>query len=151
MDFNTPLPANIKRKPRPTIVWTPEMLQLLTERFPNTFNKDIAAELNVSWRSVVRKARELGLEKENGFLDTYREEMVKRIAKVRKHNPKQQGKGFTIPNSEPYRYTKGHVPATATDPELVKRIHAKRNETIRRDKIRRRFGMTPLTRMKLNV
>jgi hypothetical protein len=153
MDLNTPLPANIvsKRAFRPRIEWTEEMLNRLTQLFSTTFNKDIAAELGVSWRSVVRKARELGLNKADGFLDDNRTEIVKRIMKVRRHNPKQKGKGYVIPNSEQYRYVKGHTPANKNNPELTAKIQAKRNETIRRDRIRRQYGMPPLTSMKLKV
>jgi len=119
-------------------------------RFPFEFNKDIAKDLGVSWRSLVRKARELGLEKQEGFLDKKRGEIVKLILKVRKQNPAQTGKGFVIPNSEQYRFKKGHVPRIKTDPELAKRIRDKRNETIRRDRLRRKYGLSPITKLKLN-
>lgn len=47
------------------------------------------------------------------------------------------------------RYQKGNIPDTATDAALVKRIHLKRNDTIRRDRLRRKYGMSPLTKFKL--
>lgn len=147
------IPKNIvqpKPKRRFKIDWTPPMVEELTRRFPTDFNKDIAKDLGVSWRSLVRKARELGLEKEDGFLEKKRGEIVKLIAKVRKPNPAQTGKGFVIPNSEQYRFKKGDIPRIKTDPELVKRIHDKRNETIRRDRLRRKYGLSPITKLKLN-
>jgi hypothetical protein len=69
-----------KRPYRPKIVWTEEMLSELKRRFSNEFNKDIAKSLGVGWRSLVRKARELGLQKEDNFLNTKRPEIVKLIA-----------------------------------------------------------------------
>lgn len=147
------IPKNIvqpKPKRRFKIDWTPQMVEELTRRFPTDFNKDIAKDLGVSWRSLVRKARELGLEKEDKFLDKKRGEIVKLILKVRKQNPTQTGKGFVIPNSEQYRFKKGHTPRIAIDPELAKRAHAKRNETIRRDRLRRKYGLSPITKLKLN-
>jgi hypothetical protein len=138
-----------KRPYRPKIVWTEEMLSELKQRFPYEFNKNIAKDFGISWRSLVRKARELGLEKEANFLNTKRPEIVKLIAKVRRHNPAQQGKGFAIPNSEPYRFKKGHTPRIAWDIELRERVHKKRNETIRRDRIRIKYGLTRISKLKL--
>lgn len=138
-----------KRPYRPKIDWTPEMISELTRRFPVDFNKDIAADFGISWRSVVRKARELGLEKKQGFLEENRQDIVKKLMKVRKPNPKQQGKGFVIPNSEKYRFKKGHTPRIVWDEELKDRIHKKRNETIARERIRIKYGMQRLTKLNL--
>lgn len=132
------------------IEWTPAMLDELTRRFPTEFNKDIAASLGVSWRSVVRKARELGLEKVENFHTITGKERGRRAHAKRKHNPSQMGKGFVIPGSEVYRFKNGHTPRIAWDTELVNRIHAKRNDTIARDRLRKKYGMSRLTKFKFN-
>lgn len=58
------------------IFWTPRMLKTLKDFFPIMFNKPLAAWIGVSERSLIRKARELGLEKRPGFLDDRREDIV---------------------------------------------------------------------------
>ena len=63
------------KKQRRGIIWTPSMLKLLKDYFPHMFNKPLAKWIGVSDRSLIRKARELGLEKRPGFLDDRREEI----------------------------------------------------------------------------
>ena len=46
---------------RPNIVWTEEMIDILTTEYPITFNVVLAQKLGVSISSVHRKARALGL------------------------------------------------------------------------------------------
>ena len=43
------------------------MITRLKTEYPTQYNKELAAELGVSWRSLVRKARELGVEKRTRF------------------------------------------------------------------------------------
>ena len=53
---------------RTRLYWSEYMLQKLTRLFPATKNEDLAIEFNMSRRTVVRKARELGLEKDRSWL-----------------------------------------------------------------------------------
>jgi hypothetical protein len=129
--------------------WSTEMETDLIRMFPTHFNKDIAAHFNLSMRTIIRKARELGLSKEDFFFELRKPVLIKLSVKNRRPNPTKGLKGWFVPGSEKTRYQKGNIPATATDSELVKRIHLKRNETIRRDRLRRKYGMTPLTKMNL--
>lgn len=57
------------------IVWTPDQLKLLRDYFPTMFNKPLAKWIGVSLRTMIRKARELGLEKKPGFLDERRRDI----------------------------------------------------------------------------
>lgn len=50
------------------IYWSPQMLSDLKRYFPTTSNQECADILQVSVRTIVRKARELGLEKDNEWL-----------------------------------------------------------------------------------
>ena len=61
------------------IVWTPQQLKLLTTYFPTMFNKPLALWIGVSYRTMLRKARELGLEKKPGFLEERRRD-ISRLA-----------------------------------------------------------------------
>lgn len=146
-----PIPRNVlnPQKQGVKIIWTPEMLEVLTRRFPHEFNKDIAKDLGMGWRSVVRKARELGLSKQEGFHEITGKERGRRAHAVRKHNPAQQGRGFIIPGSEAFRFQKGNVPPQVGNPELVERIHRKRNELIARERIRMKYGFPRLSRLNI--
>lgn len=51
-----------------TILWSGSMLAELRRLFPVTKNEEIAGVLGVSVRTMIRKARELGLKKDDGWL-----------------------------------------------------------------------------------
>lgn len=61
------------KKMRYGLVWTPPMLTLLRALYPITFNRPLAATLGVSPSALIRKARELGIEKAPGFLERRRQ------------------------------------------------------------------------------
>ena len=61
------------------IVWTDEQLKLLRTYFPTMFNRPLAKWIGVSLRTMIRKARELGLEKKEGFLQE-RKRDIRRLA-----------------------------------------------------------------------
>ncbi len=44
------------------------MLSIMRRHYHNTLNRELAEMLGVSERSVTRKAREMGLEKDKGFV-----------------------------------------------------------------------------------
>lgn len=50
------------------IAWSPTMLGLMRDHYPTTTNEEMAGMLGVSARTVVRKAREMGLEKDRAWL-----------------------------------------------------------------------------------
>lgn len=53
-------------KGKPT-KWSNSDIAYLKENFPHKWNKDLATYFNLGWRTIVRKARELGLEKAPDF------------------------------------------------------------------------------------
>ena len=65
------------------IEWTPEMLKLLRDFFPIMFNDCLAKWLGVSVRTVVRKARELGLQKVPDFYERKRDAIRERLMEGR--------------------------------------------------------------------
>ena len=75
------------KKQRYGITWTPQMLTMLRTLFPITFDTSLALCLRVSKRSLIRKARELGLEKEPGFLEKRRDEIRARQSAALKRSP----------------------------------------------------------------
>ena len=52
----------------PCIFWSGNMLSELKRYYPNTSNRDMVDLLGVSERTIVRKARELGLEKSEEYV-----------------------------------------------------------------------------------
>lgn len=139
-----------RRKQGIKITWTPGMIEKLKTEFPIRFNKDLASELGVGWRTLLRKARELKLEKVPGFIDNNRREIVRRIAVARRPNPTKGMKGWSVPNSEQYRFKKGNI-SCMTDPQICKKAHDKRNDTIRRERVRIKYGFPQLTKLKLKA
>ena len=136
-----------KRTYRAPVQWSDERLEYLLENFATKFNKDLGAALGCGWRTVVRKARELGLEKEEGFLEKKRPQIVKLILASKGPHPMKGVKGWCVPGGEAYQFKPGNVPASKRKPEVAARIHASRNATIRRDRLRIRLGLEPLTKL----
>lgn len=50
------------------IFWTPNMISILKRHYPNSPNSEVCEMLGVSERTLVRKARELGLEKSEEYI-----------------------------------------------------------------------------------
>ena len=65
------------------------------------YNRELAKLLNVSVRSVIRKARELNIDKEPGFLEKRRDEITKMAIKAHPPQPTKGKKGWSVPNSGP--------------------------------------------------
>lgn len=127
------------------------MLQQVRERFPVEFTRVVADSLGVSHRTVVRKARELGIEKEPDFLITRKDEILELAdAACRKaHNPSRWKKGSQAGKATQFR--KGCVSPLKVNRDIVERIRQKRNASIARDRRRIRLGLPQLTRMKLKI
>lgn len=143
-------PAPRKKRPG-KINWTPEMITRLKTEYPTRYNKELAAELGVSWRSLVRKSHEMGIKKEPGFLEKRRDEITRMSIEAKPPQPTKGKKGWCVPNSEATRFKPGQPSRMKTDPELVEKVRRKRNETIRRERIRLKIGLKPLTNLKLKV
>lgn len=56
------------------IFWNGNMLSIMRRYYHNTINRELAEMLGVSERSVTRKARELGLEKDKDFVSAISKE-----------------------------------------------------------------------------
>jgi len=137
-----------KPKKRYKISWSNEMIIILCNKFSITFNRELAKELKVSMRSLIRKARELNLEKEPGFLEKNRE-LITKMAVANNYNKYTGIKGWSVPNSEKTRFKKGQQSPMKSNPELIEKVRNKRNETIKRERIRIRLGFSQLTKLNL--
>ena len=141
-------PVSKKRQSRPTIKWSDSMIRLLKDEYPVRFNKELASELGIGWRSLVRKARELGIEKEAGFLES-RREIITQLAVKNNHNPNTGRKGWSVPGGEDHRFKPGRISLMAIDRNLVERVRSSRNETIRKERIRINLGLRQKTKLRL--
>ncbi len=129
------------------IEWTSEMIKILMEKFSTSYNKELAQELGVSWRSVVRKARELNIIKESEFLEKRRKEISEMAIKAHPPQPTKGQKGWSVPNSEHTQFQKGNIPPTKTNPSLIIEIQNKRKASFKRDRIRIKAGLEPYTNL----
>lgn len=130
--------------------WTIEMDQKILSEYPVRFTRDIAKELNLGYRTIIRRARELGIEKEPDFLDKRRTQITELATKAHPGNPNKGNKSFRIPGGESYRFKKGNLSKMKTDPEVVAKATAARNETIRIERLRIKYGLAPTTKLKLD-
>jgi len=144
---------HIDRKVKSTkgikIIWTPKMIYMVKKYFPVKYNRVLAAELNVSMRSLIRKARELGIEKESNFLDIRREEITRMAMIAHPPNPHKGHIGWSVPNSQNTRFKVGNISIMTIDPAVVEKARTKRNELIKREKIRAKLGLSPISKIKL--
>lgn len=125
--------------------WTPEMDEIIRDKFPVMFTIDLVPVLGLSIRTIIRRARVLGVKKEEGFLDKNRSEISQRANANKPPNPNKGNSSFRIPGGEKYLFKKGQA-RYPVDYEL---IHQKRNETIRKEKLRLKHGLRQKTKLKI--
>lgn len=92
------------------IHWSKTMLDYLKSNFATTLNEDLSEWLGVSQRTMIRKARELGLQKDQEWLNEVWEQRRKQAQMVRrtKGNPGGFRKGaHACPECE---FKPGHKP-----------------------------------------
>ena len=77
------------------IYWSTSMLDYLRRHFPTSLNEELAGCLGVSQRTMIRKARELGLEKDPQWLAAVWDErrLMAQCVTKRKGNSGQFKKG----------------------------------------------------------
>ena len=120
------------------IVWTPEQLKILQDFFPTMFNRPLAKWIGVSMRTMIRKARELGLEKKPGFLDDRRKDISALAAESLKKSENVSTrfkKG--VRNNPAGEFKPGHVESPETKAkrsEALKHSWKKRKARLELDK-----------------
>ena len=131
------------------VIWTDDMIEKVKKSFPISYNRELSTRLGVSMRTLIRKARELGIEKEPGFLEIRHQEITEMA--IKNHPPqKTKGvKGWSVPGGEKFRFTKGRPSIMKTNRDVVKKATDSRNKTIRREKLRLKYGLSQLTRLNI--
>lgn len=135
-------------KPRRTtkIEWTEAMLELLDRQFANCFNDTLAKRLKVSVRTMIRKARERGLKKVEGF--EWSPKVTRRRMRNMPTNPHTGKKGWSVPGGEKHRFGATNPPPKI-HPQTYKKIGRMRKETIKREKLRVKYGLKQETNLRI--
>lgn len=110
------------------IQWTPQMEKMVRDFYPIMFSKPLAKWIGVSHRSLIRKARELGVEKQPGFLDKKRDE-ISRMAGCKGGNSGSFKKGSLA--GKETRFKPGHQlspEAKQKQSESMKKYWARRKK-----------------------
>ncbi len=100
------------------IFWNKQMLQYLQQNYATMLNSDLSGWLGVSVRTVIRKAREMGLEKDADWLKGIWDERRRMAIASTKTNGNSGTfrKGFhASPSTE---FKKGHIPYNKTTVQL---------------------------------
>jgi len=142
-----PIVKKEKRHLRPRIIWTPEKLNTLKNEFPFSFTRDIAKKLGVSYPTIRVKAKELGLKKEDGFLEKNRKRINELVSQSLIGIPRPAG--WIVPNSERTRFKPGHKPRMSYDPDVVEKNRKTRADTVRSERIRIKLGFKQKTKLRL--
>ena len=130
------------------ISWSQQMMDDMRRMYPTTINDELAGYLGVSKRTMIRKARELGLEKDPKWLSAIWEERRQwaRMASAAKGYPGGFRKGEHA--SPEYEFKPGHRPTEEVrekqaaarrrfnllNPEKLKERARKAAETRKRNK-----------------
>lgn len=117
------------------IEWTPQMLKLLHDFFPIMFNEPLAKWIGVSQRTLIRKARELGIEKEPGFLEKRKADIQRKAGEALRRRGDREGTWFkkgvrANPDGE---FKPGHKESAETK---AKRIAALKENYQRKKKLK---------------
>lgn len=64
------------------IIWTPEMIEEFKTLYPHQFNSDLADYFKCDVRTILRRAREFGVEKAGNFIQINKAEIVRRTQKA---------------------------------------------------------------------
>lgn len=127
------------------IVLTDDQQQWLRDNYATTLNKDCAAHLGISESSVHRWARQLGLTKDPDWFHALVMAAVNR-------GPGNHGKK-NLHLGEPHRFRKGQTNRERYGEEnerrRIQRAAATRRETIRKERMRVRWGLPQETKLRV--
>lgn len=152
--YDPEAPVITPRRPKrdcTKIVLTDDQQQWLRDNYATTLNKDCAAHLGISESSVHRWARQLGLTKDPDWFHALVMERVRMMAAVNR-GPGNHGKK-NLHLGEPHRFRKGQTNRERYGEEnerrRIQRAAATRRETIRKERMRVRWGLPQETKLRV--
>ena len=103
--------------------WTDDQIRTFKRDFPFMLNEDLAYKYECSIRTIVRRAREMGLEKDKAWLDKVWNERRLMAQRANKFAILHQDFTPLIEGGKPYRFTsENHPSRTASKEELTARL-----------------------------
>lgn len=93
-----------------SVRWTGKMITKLRNEYPKEFTKELAERLGVSPRTVIRKARELGICKEEDFLTKNRKRITEKAVAAHPPTTKEVIEANLINGGKKTRFKKGNHP-----------------------------------------
>lgn len=133
-----------------TKIWTNEMEEKMRREYPTRFNADIAKDLRMTVRQVIYKAREMGLEKEPGFIEKHKAEIYARRnldTPACRNNPGRFKKGGQ--QGKEHWYKPGHkLPAELLE-QRTRHIRASRRKQTYEELLRIKYGLGRKTKLAL--
>ncbi len=128
------------------IIWNEEMLNILRECFPDCANTAIAARLGIGTRLVASKASELGLEKRR---DARRAAATKIILDNYGRHPYSELSRMAGVSVRTVTRIASRHGLTRDPSDASGFISSKRREIVRRERLRMRIGLDPISRVKV--
>lgn len=101
------------------IHWNKDMLDYLKQNYATTLNEELAGCLGVSPRTMIRKARELGLEKDKVWLRGIYEERIRMAMAIAKKNGNPGGFKKGVRYHTDGEFKKGHVESDETKAKRI--------------------------------
>jgi len=131
--------------------WSQEDLKYLIANFPHQWNKDLAKHFGIGWRTVVRKARELKLEKAPDFRDHI--DFTSFNKGVAPPNKGKKAADYMTPvgleKMKQNQFKRGNISKMATCNKTREKATKTRNQTIRSEKLRIKYDLPQKTKLKL--
>ena len=126
----------------------------LEKHFKHTKNAEIAERFNISYRSVVRIAKRMGLKKSPQFMKKTQLEAAAKAKESNLKNGTYNPKGFKIPRSEEFHFKKGVSSLERLGEKREKERIAKSMETRRQlfklERARVLFGLPQQTKLRVS-
>ena len=132
---------------------TPEQLEWLKENFCHTKNQELADELGISPRSVVRMARTLGLWKTGEFVAAMQQNAAEHAARTNRASGGNAGTKNLLVYGKAYRFKKGERQKDKMSAEAFDAMHRhigeQRKKTFKAEKRRVIFGLEQKTKLRV--
>lgn len=128
-------------------------VERLRKMFKNTPNDVIMEKLDISFSTLHRTARALGLVKTKRFMRRCQRDAAARARESHIIHGTYPPKGYIIPGSERYRFKAGETPlqrlGARKERRRVEKSAETRRQTLREERARRLFGVPQRTRLRV--
>lgn len=125
----------------------------LKKMYRNTKNDEIMLKLNISFGTLHRTARALGLTKTKRFMRGCQRDTAARARESHIIHGTYPPKGYIIHGSERYRFKPGETPlqrlGARKERRRVEKSAESRRQTLREERARRLFGVPQRTRLRV--